>query len=275
MHRTPGAESPAPPDDIPPDGTTFMFDGKPYVVGVDVVVGAFTTQPAEDSDEDRPSGKTLTLSVEHLLQGPPHETRATLDEAPHLRRSNGVVRHALCRARPIGGRTGRHEARPARAATRREGASSATSSSDPPPDGDDSDPEPSEEGLCTCGCRPAKPRRFCACGCRREITHRRADAKTFGASCRQRIARAATGQRFAPDEAKRCRCESGWFFRDAEGDAVCGLCGCWLAKVAHPPGSHELIDALMRANGVYVRPRPLSKPWDDTQAAYRRRETVS
>src|SRR5215208_1693513 len=102
MHdRSLGAGNPDPPNDHPPNGTTINFDGKPYVVGVDVVVGAFTTQPtSENAGEDGPSGKTLTLSVEHLLQTSPPETRATLDEAPHLRRINGVVRRAPRRTRP-------------------------------------------------------------------------------------------------------------------------------------------------------------------------------
>jgi hypothetical protein len=118
-----------------------------------------------------------------------------------------------------------------------------------------------EGSLCTCGCRPAKPRRFCACGCNREITHRRADAQTFGASCRQALARAEARRRLQPDAARTCQCESGFFFRNAEGDAVCGLCGCWLARVTGPVGDFDLFAEAMSTNGTYVRRRVVPREW--------------
>src|SRR5829696_263902 len=49
--------------------------------------------------------------------------------------------------------------------------------------------------------------------------------KTFGASCRQRLKRAAEREVCGPLESRLRQCDSGFFYRDAEGDAVCGLCG--------------------------------------------------
>jgi hypothetical protein len=135
----------------------------------------------------------------------------------------------------------------------------ATRSSAKSGDSGSDEPEPSEEGACSCGCN--QPRRFCACGCRREITHRRADAKTFAASCRQKIKRAADRERLEPLAARACQCEGGFFYRDAEGDAVCGLCGCWLARIATPINGFDGVDALLRSNGVYVAPRLLPREW--------------
>ncbi len=68
-------------------------------------------------------------------------------------------------------RTGRHESRPARPGGRRTSSSSPTSSSDP------GESDPSDE--------PAPPasRRCAACGA--DISHRRADAKTCGTTCRK------------------------------------------------------------------------------------------
>ncbi len=120
------------------------------------------------------------------------------------------------------------------------------------------------------------PARWCACGCGRDITHKREDAKTFGASCRQRIARAAQRTTSNPLEPRSCQCDSGFFYRDAEGDAVCGLCGCWIARVAASLISedYQLAEAVLRSNGTFLPFRPIARKWFDTQQEYRRRETA-
>lgn len=157
-------------------------------------------------------------------------------------------------------RMARRESQPG--VRRRTNSSSTTSSADPPGSDSDSDqPEPVATGhLCHC-CEPPRPVRFCACGCEREITHSRADAKTFGASCRSRIKRDRDGQ--APRELRTCQCESGFFYRDVEGDAICGQCGCWLAKITSSIVDAEYRDAEaeMRSNGVYVTRRLVPREW--------------
>jgi hypothetical protein len=136
----------------------------------------------------------------------------------------------------------------------------ATSSADSGSDSDEPEPPPSGR-LCDCGCRPAREIRVCACGCGRDITHKRADARTFGASCRQRLARVAQRGAYNPLEPEGCQCQNGWSYRDAEGDATCGLCGCWLAKVSTPVSAFHTFDALMRSNGTYVARRPVPREW--------------
>lgn len=167
---------------------------------------------------------------------------------------------------PLGatrGRTSRarssHSARPGH---RRCAASSSTSSSDP---GSSSDPDaPGEAGyVCDCGC--GREVRSCDCGCGRDITHRRRDTRTFGASCRQRLRRSllrdADLRAEAPLDPRTCQCESGFFFRDPDGDAVCALCGCWLAKVEPRPNGFDAADALLRSNGSYTCRRRVPREW--------------
>lgn len=207
---------------------------------------------------------------------------------------------------PPPGRSRRGAGRPAvRGAARRSSARSGDSGES----GDDDESEPPRSGrLCECGCRPAHEIRVCACGCGREITHKRADARTFGASCRQKLSREASRATAANPNDQRwkrtlaiaadiahveqalvsgaldagtgarlialltqdrlnalgvrpCRCRSGLFFRDPDGDAVCALCGCWLASVASRLGNYDALDAFVRANGTRITRRPIPKEW--------------
>ena len=64
------------------------------------------------------------------------------------------------------------------APVRRNGRTSRTSSQNPGSD--------SEEG------EPPSPRRLCACGCGRDISHKRADSRTFDQACRKRFSRAVS-----------------------------------------------------------------------------------
>jgi hypothetical protein len=89
---------------------------------------------------------------------------------------------------------------------------------------------------------------------------KRADAKTFGASCRMKLSRAAAREPFEPTTAKSCRCESGFFVRDPEGDAVCGLCGCRLAKVSTRVDGFDALARFMRESD-YVRRLSQPKEW--------------
>lgn len=153
-------------------------------------------------------------------------------------------------SRPL--RTRSRESHSTRPGHRRSAASSTTSSSDPG-DSDEPGPWPGEAGY----------GRLCACGCGRSLRGKRADAKTFGASCRQRLARAAAAQRVEPTAAATCVCEAGFFYRDTDGDAVCGLCGCWLTRIEPRLIDYDLVDALMRTNGPSVaqRRRPFDSKW--------------
>lgn len=106
-----------------------------------------------------------------------HETQRDWLHSLTQKPSVGVAVASPTRSRGAG--------RPA-AARRRAGSSSSTSSSDP--GGEDGEPEP-----------PA--RRLCACGCGRDISRKRAGARTFGPSCRKRLSRsdgALAGPRPAP-----------------------------------------------------------------------------
>lgn len=151
--------------------------------------------------------------------------------------------------------TGRISGRAAREATntrtrrsRRTAASSSSSSADP------GDPSPADDD----------GPRSCACGCGRDISNKRLDARTFGASCRQRLKRqsAASEEPRRPVLAESCHCDSGFFYRDHDGDAVCGSCGCWIGKVSPRLIDYDEFDALMRSNGTSVNRRPIRREWN-------------
>jgi hypothetical protein len=76
--------------------------------------------------------------------------------------------------------------------------------------------------------------RLCECGCRRDITHKRAHARTFDATCRKRLERRRKAEP-NPDlagAAAGCVCERPLVMRD-DDDLVCCRCG----RLAAPPGS--------------------------------------
>jgi hypothetical protein len=192
-------------------------------------------------------GKVVHRSVRH------HRGRAD------VRRFRAERQSRFTPSRDFHRRSRPREHRPC--ATRRASSSSRTSSSDPGPSEPSDEPEPpTVEHVCGC-CTPPRPVRLCACGCGRDITHRRADAKTFGSSCRQRLARATAREQFNPGAAGACRCANGFFYRDAEGDSVCAMCGHWVTRVVTPINGFDALDALLRSNDTHVVRRPLSREW--------------
>lgn len=91
------------------------------------------------------------------------------------------------------------------AAARRASSSSATSGADPGPS---DEPEPD----------PAGP---CACGCGRDLSHKRAGARTYDAACRKRLSRGASAARIESLDAEALdEQRSGWATAAAAGGYV-------------------------------------------------------
>jgi hypothetical protein len=112
--------------------------------------------------------------------------------------------------------------------------------------------------------------RICICGCGRDISHKRAGAVTYDASCRSRIHR---------DKARRedlsrheCRCGADRITEvDVDGDLVCVGCGRFLAHVRAPFAGFDAAarEMVTDADGRMIhryrrRPRPPA-PWRDWQ----------
>lgn len=118
-----------------------------------------------------------------------------------------------------------------------------------------------------------EPTRRCICGCGRSLTGKRADARTYDASCRSRVARDEARRR--ADEAsrpelphpepprQRCRCAAGALATvDPDGDLVCSKCGRFRAHVearirGFDTTAHQMVTD---ADGHLYRPARKRRP---------------
>lgn len=139
----------------------------------------------------------------------------------------------------------------------RPGAAAGRRSSTSRDDGDnDSDDGPGEAG------------RLCACGCGRDISHKRADARTYDATCRQRLTRAGaarpSGSREpfglgGPARLLHALVERG-LDPAAIGPAVALVLSLDQGRCTPPTEPHSppaWLAHLMASNGVAVRRRPV------------------
>jgi hypothetical protein len=91
-------------------------------------------------------------------------------------------------------------------------------------------------------------RRICICGCGRDISHKRAGAVCFDATCRSRIARdRRCGHGL---ECQQCSCGAQALTEvDHDGDLVCVRCGHFIAHVAKPISGFDEAKHEMRTDG--------------------------
>lgn len=117
------------------------------------------------------------------------------------------------------------------------------------------------------GLEPPAPARLCVCGCGRDISHKRAGARTFDSSCRSRLSRQSSKPTVPPH---RCNCQPGALATvDPDGDLVCAKCGRYRSQPRRRPNSFDALARLMQTDSDgqpyrVARSRPPSR-WRDTQ----------
>jgi hypothetical protein len=216
-----------------------------------------------------------TITRETLRNG------ETVDRTVTRHRGRGDIRAFHVRATgattppPAIGRARAREHRPA--GTRRTSSSSSTSSADPGSESDEPEPEP----------------RICACGCGRDISHKRAGALTFDATCRKRLSRAAPDvladdvreeRLIAWSAATRGEEVRGhrWLTEEHNAELTEFAAAERLARSRATTPRRTEMDALaftrwlMESNGTSTKVRHRGSPWRTPSAALRTRmETVA